>query len=232
MLAYCRSGTRSTLLWALAEASAGGNPDALTAEAAQAGYDLAPGPRADRHAGGASGHDRAWAICSAGRIAAGDPGCWPGLPRGWGWAAMCASAARSRPRAGREALCGFDAVDVALDRAGIGALLRDAQGRVMLLRRHGAHFAARLLDQPRGARLDRNFLTIGTGERTSARSRSISATQAQVWAGSLRRSGRLSAMLRLQSGRLRGPGVRPAGAARNGLGPTPRAREAMSRAIR
>lgn len=42
VLAYCRSGTRSTLLWALAEASRGGDPDAIAAQAAQAGYDIAP----------------------------------------------------------------------------------------------------------------------------------------------------------------------------------------------
>ena len=42
VLAYCRSGTRSTLLWALAEAQAGGDPDALANLAAKAGYDLGP----------------------------------------------------------------------------------------------------------------------------------------------------------------------------------------------
>lgn len=42
VLAYCRSGTRSTLLWALAQASAGANPEDLAAAAATAGYDLAP----------------------------------------------------------------------------------------------------------------------------------------------------------------------------------------------
>lgn len=42
VLAYCRSGTRSTLLWALAEASRGADPDALASAAAQAGYDIAP----------------------------------------------------------------------------------------------------------------------------------------------------------------------------------------------
>ena len=40
VLAYCRSGTRSCNLWALAEASRGGDPDALTAKAAGAGYDI------------------------------------------------------------------------------------------------------------------------------------------------------------------------------------------------
>lgn len=42
VLAYCRSGTRSTLLWALAEASVGADPEVLAEAAARAGYDLAP----------------------------------------------------------------------------------------------------------------------------------------------------------------------------------------------
>ncbi|MET0251377.1 MAG: TIGR01244 family sulfur transferase [Novosphingobium sp.] len=42
VLAYCRSGTRSTLLWALAEAQAGRDPAELAVAAAGAGYDLAP----------------------------------------------------------------------------------------------------------------------------------------------------------------------------------------------
>jgi uncharacterized protein (TIGR01244 family) len=41
-LAYCRSGTRSALLWALAEASRGASPDTITADAAAAGYDVSP----------------------------------------------------------------------------------------------------------------------------------------------------------------------------------------------
>lgn len=42
VLAYCRSGTRSTLLWALAQAKAGLSPDDIAAKAAGAGYDIAP----------------------------------------------------------------------------------------------------------------------------------------------------------------------------------------------
>lgn len=42
VLAYCRSGTRSTYLWSLAQAARGASPDALTAKAADAGYDIAP----------------------------------------------------------------------------------------------------------------------------------------------------------------------------------------------
>jgi uncharacterized protein (TIGR01244 family) len=39
-LAYCRSGTRSTNLWAMAEAANGADADALVTAAAGAGYDL------------------------------------------------------------------------------------------------------------------------------------------------------------------------------------------------
>ncbi len=42
VLAYCRSGTRSTLLWALTRARAGEDAEALSAKAAAAGYDLSP----------------------------------------------------------------------------------------------------------------------------------------------------------------------------------------------
>lgn len=42
VLAYCRSGTRSTLLWALAAASRGENPETIARAAATAGYDVGP----------------------------------------------------------------------------------------------------------------------------------------------------------------------------------------------
>jgi uncharacterized protein (TIGR01244 family) len=41
-LAYCRSGTRSTLLWALAQAKGGMHPAEIADRAANAGYDVAP----------------------------------------------------------------------------------------------------------------------------------------------------------------------------------------------
>ena len=40
ILAYCRSGTRSTHLWALTRARAGDDVDAIVEAAANAGYDL------------------------------------------------------------------------------------------------------------------------------------------------------------------------------------------------
>ena len=42
VLAYCRSGTRSTLLWSLAQARNGVNPDEITRAAMAAGYDVSP----------------------------------------------------------------------------------------------------------------------------------------------------------------------------------------------
>lgn len=86
-----------------------------------------------------------------------------------------------------EALCGFEPVDLAIDRAGMGALARDAEGRVMLLRRHGAHFASRLLDNHLHVRLDRNLLEVGTGEKRFGRVVLDLGSDAPAWAASLRR---------------------------------------------
>lgn len=67
------------------------------------------------------------------------------------------------------AICGFDAVEVALDRSGRSALLRERDGRIMLLAPHGNHFVARLLNSASTARLHDNRLEIRTGDgRTGA----------------------------------------------------------------
>ena len=42
VLAYCRSGTRSTFLWALAQARMGVAPDEIATAANAAGYDVSP----------------------------------------------------------------------------------------------------------------------------------------------------------------------------------------------
>ncbi|WP_373490687.1 TIGR01244 family sulfur transferase [Parasphingorhabdus sp.] len=42
ILAYCRSGTRSTLLWSLAQAKQGVAPDEIARLAGNAGYDITP----------------------------------------------------------------------------------------------------------------------------------------------------------------------------------------------
>jgi hypothetical protein len=88
-----------------------------------------------------------------------------------------------------DALFDFTATDLIIDRAGMGALLRDAAGRVMLLRRHGGQFAARLLDSHSFARLDRNFLTVANGEKRFGAFTLDLGDKAQIWASSLRRLG-------------------------------------------
>lgn len=85
-----------------------------------------------------------------------------------------------------QVLCGFDPVDIAIDKAGIGALMRDAEGRHLLVRRHGAQFAGRLLDRHSDTRLDQNFLTVGTGEKTFGKVTLNLGPQAQYWAAGLR----------------------------------------------
>ena len=42
VLAFCRSGTRSTLLWSMAQADAGRELNEIASLAAQAGYDVSP----------------------------------------------------------------------------------------------------------------------------------------------------------------------------------------------
>jgi uncharacterized protein (TIGR01244 family) len=42
VLAFCRSGTRSTYLWALARSESGADGDILSQQALAAGYDLTP----------------------------------------------------------------------------------------------------------------------------------------------------------------------------------------------
>jgi hypothetical protein len=87
------------------------------------------------------------------------------------------------------AQCGFAPVEVALDRARIGALLRNAAGEVMLIRRHGARFAARLLTSHAGVRLDQGFLTVSTDDPHFGTVTLDLGAEAQVWAASLRRLG-------------------------------------------
>ena len=85
-----------------------------------------------------------------------------------------------------ETCCGFDPVEIAIDKAGIAALLRDADGRHLLVRRHGVQWAGRLLDRHNDSRLDKNFLTVGTGEKTFGSVTLNLGSQASHWAAGLR----------------------------------------------
>ncbi len=84
------------------------------------------------------------------------------------------------------AMFGFEPVDIVIDRAGIGALMKDAHGRHLLIRRHGVHFVARLLDGHAKVRLDQNFLTIGTQEKSFGKVTLNLGREAQNWAAGLR----------------------------------------------
>lgn len=86
-----------------------------------------------------------------------------------------------------EAVCGFDPVEIAIDRAGYSALMRDARGRILLLRRHGTHFASRLIEHRPEARLDQGFLTIEAEDKPFGSVTLNLGAKAQEWASSLRR---------------------------------------------
>ena len=81
---------------------------------------------------------------------------------------------------------GFDPADIIIDRAGMAAIARDADGRHMLIRRHGVNFVTRMLSAPLDARLDQQLLTLGTGERTFGRITLDLGDQAAIWAAGLR----------------------------------------------
>ncbi|XUU61640.1 hypothetical protein ACRAQ6_05045 [Erythrobacter sp. HA6-11] len=64
-----------------------------------------------------------------------------------------------------EVLDGFAAQEVARDADGTGALLRDAQGQIILLKPHGGHFAGRVLNSSASAKLSDNEIQITSGEK-------------------------------------------------------------------
>ncbi|NVD44651.1 hypothetical protein [Qipengyuania atrilutea] len=64
-----------------------------------------------------------------------------------------------------ETWSGFDAVAIGLDREGRGALAADREGRILLLRLHGAHGAGRLLERGTSAERDGETLRISTSDK-------------------------------------------------------------------
>ena len=89
-------------------------------------------------------------------------------------------------RLANEVLDGFEAQEVVLDRAGIGALVRDRAGRIMLVRRHGARWVGRLVDRPAGVNLDQTFLTIALPDKTFGAVTLDLGDHTQAWATTLR----------------------------------------------
>ena len=81
---------------------------------------------------------------------------------------------------------GFQPTAIIVDHAGMAAIVRDAAGRHLLIRRHGVNFVTRVLHAPLDARLDQKLLTLGTGERTFGRITLDLGDQAAIWAAGLR----------------------------------------------
>ena len=63
----------------------------------------------------------------------------------------------------------FDPIDVAIDRSGAAALLLDRDGRILLLRTHGAHVAGRVLDMRATAWLEDEALVVDPADRRFGR---------------------------------------------------------------
>ena len=85
-----------------------------------------------------------------------------------------------------EAETGFGGIEVARDRAGFAAIVRNGEGRMLLIRAHGNHFAARPVDASVMGRLDKEFLTLTMPERTFGAVTLQLGKEAGVWASRMR----------------------------------------------
>lgn len=85
-----------------------------------------------------------------------------------------------------EAEVGFGGVDVALDRAGFAAIVRNAAGRQLLIRAHGTQFAAREVTREFTGRLDKDFLTLTPPERSFGSVTLQLGRDAGLWASRMR----------------------------------------------
>ena len=89
-------------------------------------------------------------------------------------------------RLAEEAEAGFGGIDVARDRAGFAAIVRNGDGRMMLVRAHGNHFAARPVSADVVGRLDKDFLILTTPERRFGSVTLQLGKDASVWASRMR----------------------------------------------
>jgi hypothetical protein len=85
-----------------------------------------------------------------------------------------------------EAEVGFGGSEVALDRAGFAAIVRNAEGRQMLVRAHGVQFAARAMDAGFSGRLDKDMLTLTPPEQTFGSVTLMLGKDAGMWASRMR----------------------------------------------
>ncbi|MBB6426130.1 hypothetical protein [Sphingopyxis sp. JAI128] len=89
-------------------------------------------------------------------------------------------------RLAEEAEAGFRGIEVARDRAGFAAIVQNAQGRMLLVRAHGNFFAARPIDASVIGRLDKDFLTLTTPEKTFGAVTLQLGKDAGMWASRMR----------------------------------------------
>lgn len=89
-------------------------------------------------------------------------------------------------RLAEEAEAGFRGTDVARDRAGFSAIVKNDEGRMMLVRAHGNHYAARPVDASVEGRLDKDFLTLTTPEKTFGAVTLQLGKDAGMWASRMR----------------------------------------------
>ncbi len=85
-----------------------------------------------------------------------------------------------------EAEAGFGGIEVARDRAGFAAIIRNAEGRQMLVRAHGNFFAARIIDGNVMGRLDKDQLTLTVPERRFGAVTLHLGKEAGLWASRMR----------------------------------------------
>ncbi|MBB3034521.1 hypothetical protein [Alteriqipengyuania lutimaris] len=83
---------------------------------------------------------------------------------------------------GCEADTAFVPERAAVCEGGAAAILVDAAGRVMVLRRHGVHFAARVLEPGAGAQVEDGALTVVPTDRTYGPVTLQLGEHAQTWA--------------------------------------------------
>lgn len=89
-------------------------------------------------------------------------------------------------RLAEEAEVGFDGIEVGRDRAGYSAIVKNAEGRMMVIRVHGQHFAARMIDERVVIRLDKEFLILNVPERSFGSVTLKLGKGAGVWAARMR----------------------------------------------
>ena len=95
-------------------------------------------------------------------------------------------------RAAGEAAFGYEPVAVARDLEGRGAIMRDAGGRLLLLKLHGNRFAGRILTPAARARIWRDLgkasLEVDCGERRFGTVH-LEIEQPEAWAEAINRLG-------------------------------------------